>query len=96
MCQGGVPMIDEDGVPRGLDVKVDAAVTVEGDGNVVGEVQSAREDDSEEGKGKGKEAGREVVVEARVGGKTVIKREREDDEDDGAAGRSESKRMRQS
>jgi len=97
MCQGGVPMIDEDGVPRGVDVKVDAPVTVEGDGNVVGEAQAVREGEgeSEEGKGKGKEDGREVVVEARVGGKTVIKREREDDAEDGAAGRSGSKRMRQ-
>jgi hypothetical protein len=37
MSRAGIPMIDEDGRPRTLDVKVDAGIRVEGERNVVGE-----------------------------------------------------------
>lgn len=34
--QCGIPMIDEDGRPRPVKIEVDAGITVEGSGNVVG------------------------------------------------------------
>ncbi|UKZ77625.1 hypothetical protein TrVFT333_005349 [Trichoderma virens FT-333] len=34
--QCGIPMIDEDGRPRPIKIEVDAGITVEGSGNVVG------------------------------------------------------------
>lgn len=34
--QCGIPMIDEDGRPRPIDIEVDASMTIEGAGNVIG------------------------------------------------------------
>jgi hypothetical protein len=36
VSEGGIPMIDQDGRPRPVEIKADAGITVEGTNNVVG------------------------------------------------------------
>lgn len=76
MCQGGIPMIDEDGVPRGVDVQVEAGMTIDGDGNVVGEVGSFGDDEQNT-----RLLGRDVVAQATMEDRVAIKRARDDESD---------------
>ena len=41
--QCGIPMIDEDGRPRPIDVEVHAGMTVEGTGNIIGPLSISKE-----------------------------------------------------